>query len=95
MDLLGFGLLLFGMFGISDTVDHLRKEAELQGVIIHHYRSGSSAELRARPEERLERHRNAKRFYSDSVVVNVFSMLVGIGLVGWMATRKEGAPPDS
>jgi len=78
--LLGSALFMYGLFGLSDTDKYLRKETELQEAIIRHYQSGHSPDMRADTEERLERHRTAKRFYSDSVVLNVFGVFAGIGL---------------
>ena len=93
--LLGSALFVFGLFGLSDTDKHLRKEADLQEAIIRHYRLGHSAEVRAEAEERLERHRTAKHLHVDSVVLNVFGVLIGIGLlcipVRSVAGRKKEA----
>ena len=92
MSLVGIGLFVFGLTGISDTVKHLRKETQLQRAIIHHYRSGHGSEVRARAEVDLEKHRNAKRLHSKSVVVNVFSIVIGIGLnIPWAAGRAVSA----
>ena len=85
---LGAVSFVFGLFGLSDTDKHLRKEVDLQESIVRHYREAGSTEVRAEAEERLERHRTAKHLHADSVALNVFSVFSGIRL-SYMYLRSE------